>query len=123
MLKAGLNFTADAVVNANNTAAAMGSGDMEVFATPSMVALMENAAMNAVAGVLADESATVGTLINVSHVKASPLGAVVKAYAELVEVDGRKLTFKVSASDDRGLIGEGEHVRYIVDRAKFLSKL
>lgn len=106
-----------------NTAAAMGSGDMDVFATPAMVALMENAAMKAVAPGLSPESATVGSLISVSHVKPSPLGAVIRATAELTEIEGRKLTFRVSAEDERGTIGEGTHIRYIVDREKFLSKI
>lgn len=123
MLVTGMKYTSEAVVVEANTAAEMGSGDMQVFATPAMVALMENAAMNAVAYALASESATVGSLINVSHIKPSPLGMVVKATAELVEIDGRKLTFKVMAEDDGGMIGEGTHVRYVVDKAKFLSKL
>ena len=123
MLKEGLNYTAEAVVVDNNTASAMGSGDLEVFATPAMVALMENAAMLAVASALSPESATVGALINVSHVKPSPMGAVIMATAELTGIDERKLTFKVSARDENGMIGEGTHIRYIVDRQKFMSKL
>lgn len=123
MLKTGLSFTAEAVVEKSNTAAVMGSGDMEVFATPAMVALMENAAMNAVAVALPVGSATVGTEVNVAHMKASPLGAAIKATAELTAIDGRKLTFRVEAADGSGAIGEGSHTRYIVDREKFLAKL
>lgn len=113
----------ETVVGVANTAQSMGSGDMEVFATPAMVALMENAAMSAVAAGLPEGSGTVGAMISVTHLKPSPLGTKIKAEAELTEVDGRKLTFRVSAEDGTGVIGEGTHVRYIVDRAKFLSKM
>ena len=88
-----------------------------------MVALMENAAMQAVAAALPEGSATVGTQMNTSHIKASPLGATITASAVLTEVEGRKLTFAVKAWDDKGVIGEGEHTRFVVDRERFLSKL
>ena len=123
MLKCGLKYSVAVEVAPQNTALAMGSGDMEVFATPAMVALMENAAMNAVAEFLPDGSATVGTKIDVSHVKASPMGAKITAEAELVAVDGRRLEFKVVAYDEKGMIGEGEHTRFVVDRERFLAKL
>ncbi len=123
MLRTGLSFAAETVVGESNTAAAMGSGDMDVLATPAMVALMENAAMNAVAGELPEGSATVGTAVNVSHIKASPVGTVIKASAELAVIEGRKLTFRVTAADGSGTIGEGTHIRYVVDREKFISKL
>jgi predicted thioesterase len=96
---------------------------MEVFATPALVALMENAAMNAVKPVLPEGSTTVGAMIQTSHLKPSGLNEEVTATAELTEIEGRKLTFKVSASDSKGLVGEGIHIRYIVDRERFLSKL
>ena len=115
MLKCGLKYSVAVEVAPQNTALAMGSGDMEVFATPAMVALMENAAMNAVAEFLPDGSATVGTKIDVSHVKASPMGAKITAEAELVAVDGRRLEFKVVAYDEKGVIGEGNHTRFVVD--------
>lgn len=115
--------TACVVVSTANVAAAMGSGDLDVFATPAMVALMENAAMKAVASALPEGSTTVGALMNTSHVKPSALGDTVTATAVLTEVEGRKLTFEVRAEDSQGLIGEGTHVRYIVDRERFLSKL
>ncbi len=118
-----MSFAAETVVGESNTAAAMGSGDMDVLATPAMVALMENAAMNAVAGELPEGSATVGTAVNVSHIKASPVGTVIKASAELAVIEGRKLTFRVTAADGSGTIGEGTHIRYVVDREKFISKL
>ena len=122
-MEVGLKFESTVVVSPSNTAATLGSGDMDVFATPAMVALMENAAMLAVAAHLPEGSATVGTQMNTSHIKASPLGATITASAELTEVEGRKLTFAVKAWDEKGTIGEGVHTRFVVDRERFLSKL
>ncbi|MBR5138994.1 MAG: thioesterase family protein [Alistipes sp.] len=123
MLEIGLTFESTTTVSASNTAATLGSGDMDVFATPAMVALMENAAMKAVAAALPEGSATVGTQMNTSHIKASALGATITASATLTQVEGRKLTFAVKAWDEQGTIGEGEHTRFVVDRERFLSKL
>ena len=123
MLEKGLSARSAATVAAGNTAAAMGSGDLAVFATPAMVALMENAAMTAVAGELPEGATTVGSEMNVTHIKPSGLGAEITATAVLAEVEGRKLTFNVGARDAEGLIGEGIHVRYIVDREKFMAKV
>lgn len=111
------------IVTAHNTAIAMGSGDLSVLATPAMIALMENAAMQMAAALCEQGQTTVGTLINVQHTRATPVGAEVKAVAELISQEGRKLTFKVSARDEKGEIGHGEHQRFIVDREKFMSKL
>ncbi|MBR5492668.1 MAG: thioesterase family protein [Alistipes sp.] len=122
-MEVGLKYESTVVVSQSNTAATLGSGDMDVFATPAMVALMENAAMLAVAAHLPEVSATVGTQMNTSHIKASPLGATITASAELTEVEGRKLTFTVKAWDEKGTIGEGVHTRFVVDRERFLSKL
>ncbi len=122
-LEKGLSAQSTTIVNKNNTALAMGSGDMEVFATPSMIALMENAAMKAVAEALPEGSTTVGIEMNASHIKASGLGAEITASAVVTEVDGRKITLNVGARDGEGLIGEGVHTRFVVDRAKFLSKV
>lgn len=118
-----MRYESVATVGDGNTAVGMGSGDLPVFATPAMAALMENAAMMAVAGHLPAGSTTVGTEIGVSHVKASPVGARITASAELVEVDGRRLVFAVRAWDERGTIGEGSHTRFVVDRDRFMSKL
>lgn len=123
MLEVGLKYTSSVVVEKSNCASAVGSGGLDVFATPSMVALMENAAMNAVAPYLPEGSTTVGSQINVVHSKPSGVGAVVTATAELVAVEGRRLQFKVVAEDGTGVIGDGTHVRYIVDIERFLSKL
>ena len=123
MLEVGLKYQSRVVVSEHNTTLKLGSGDMEVFATPAMIALMENAAMNAVASHLDVGATTVGTMMKSSHIKASALGANIVAEAELVAIDGRRLCFAVKAWDDRGVIGEGEHERFIVDRERFLSKL
>lgn len=123
MIEIGLIHTSRTTVSASNTAATLGSGDMDVFATPAMVALMENAAMLCVAPHLPEGSTTVGSRMDTTHVKPSALGATVEATAELTEMDGRKLTFHVSAREGDKLIGEGTHVRYVVDRERFLSKL
>ena len=101
----------------------MGSGDLEVFATPAMVALTENAALRAVAAALPEGATTVGAEMNVTHLKPSGLGAEITATAILAEAEGRKLTFNVGARDAEGMIGEGVHVRFVVDRAKFMSKV
>lgn len=122
-METGLTFTSTVVVSKENIAATMGSGDLEVFATPAMVALMENAAMRAVAGELPEGSTTVGALMNTTHIKPSALGDTVEATAVLKEVEGRKLTFEVKAKDSKGVIGEGTHVRYIVDKERFMAKL
>ena len=123
MLEKGLSARSETVVAAGNTAAAMGSGDLGVFATPAMVALMENAAMTAVAAELPEGSTTVGAEMNVTHIKPSGLGAEITATAVLTAVEGRKLTFNVGARDAEGMIGEGVHIRYVVDCAKFMAKL
>lgn len=123
MIKEGLEYVSKTVVADGNTARALGSGDMDVFATPAMVALMENAAMNAVAAVLPEGATTVGSEINTTHVKPSPLGAEVSARAVLVAVEGRKLTFEVEAADNSGMIGKGTHVRFVVDKERFMAKL
>ncbi|MBQ8494023.1 MAG: thioesterase family protein [Alistipes sp.] len=123
MLEKGLKHQSVMRVTDGNTAEFIGSGDMAVLATPAMVALMENAAMLAVALHLDEGDTTVGSMITTSHLKPSKIGATISAIAELTEVDGRKLTFKIEAYDGDVLIGSGEHVRFIVNREKFLSKL
>ena len=123
IMEIGLTFTSTTVVDNTNTAVALGSGDMEVFATPAMVALMENAAMNAVAPHLEAGQTTVGTEISTTHIKASALGATITATATLTAIEGRKLTFAVTAHDGDNIIGEGTHTRFIVDRERFLTKV
>ena len=123
MLEKGLTATSRTVVCEENTARTMGSGDLPVFATPAMVALMEHAAMTAVAAALPEGSTTGGSEMNCSHIKPSKLGATISATAVLTAVEGRKLTFTVGACDEQGIIGEGVHVRFVVDRARFMEKL
>lgn len=123
MLKEGLTYESKTTVNEDNLACTLGSGDMKVFATPAMVALMENASMKAVADYLPEGSSTVGIAMNTTHTKPSGLGQTIHATATLIEIDRRKLTFRVVAKDEEGNIGEGTHIRFIVDREKFLSKV
>lgn len=122
-MEIGLTYTSTLVVSKDHVAAVMGSGDLHVFATPAMVALMENAAMLAVADYLPEGSTTVGAMMNTSHVKPSPVDESIRATAVLTEIEGRKLTFSIKAEDSKGIIGEAVHVRYVVDREKFMSKL
>lgn len=122
MLEAGIKGTGSVEVVRENTAAAVGSGMLEVFATPMMIALMEKTACESVAPYLEKGSGTVGTELNVKHVAATPIGMQVTCETELVEVDGRRLVFHVKASDEAGLIGEGTHERFIINNEKFQSK-
>lgn len=122
-MEKGLTYTSTTQVTPENTALTMGSGDLPVFATPAMVALMENAAMNAVKDQLEEGNSTVGASIQIVHTKPSGIGETVAVTAILEEVEGRKLSFSVTASDSKGKIGEGTHIRYIVDRERFMSKL
>jgi len=122
-IKPGKPATAHTVVNDSNTAKAAGSGDLEVFATPMMIALMEQAACNCLADGLEQGQASVGTQINVSHTAASPMGADITAVAVIDKVFGRRIEFKVTASEGDKEIGSGTHTRMIIDREKFLSRL
>jgi predicted thioesterase len=119
----GLSGEASIVVAPEVTAHHMGSGTVSVFATPQMVLLMERAAVAALAPRLAPGQQSVGTLVNVRHLAATPLGATVTARAELTAVDGRRLTFHVSAHDGTELIGEGTHERALIDLARFEAKV
>jgi predicted thioesterase len=101
----------------------MGSGDLPVFATPAMMALMENAAMMAVANDLPEGCTTVGGHIESSHLRPSKIGEKVSAVAEVTKVDGKKIEFKVAAYSGETLLGEGTHLRFVVDKEKFISKL
>lgn len=123
MLQEGLTHTSQLTVTDAVTAIAMGSGDMPVLATPAMMALMENAAMLAVAPHLPEGCSTVGGHIAASHVKPSKLGEVVTATATVTRVDGKKIEFKVEARCGDVLLGEGSHLRFIVDKEKFMSRL
>ena len=123
-LTTGLSHSSQFTVTEQLTAQAMGSGDMPVLATPAMIALMENAAMTAVAPTLPDGDTTVGTMMDCTHDRASAIGTVITATATLTAVNGRALTFSVEAQDDAGnIIGKGTHTRFIVTRERFLAKL
>ena len=119
----GLEYTATEVVTKENTASKYGSGLVDVFATPAMVGLMENACMNAVLPSLPEGFNTVGIEICVKHTKATPMGMKVFSKATLTEVDGKRLVFEVVAWDDEGEIGRGTHTRFIIDTKKFMEKL
>lgn len=122
-MKEGLTYTSTITVTEDKTAAVIGSGDMPVLATPAMMALMENAAMMAVAPALDEGMTTVGGHIESSHLRPSKVGAEVSATATLTKVDGKKLYFDVKATMGDTVIGEGTHLRFIVEMEKFLSRL
>jgi fluoroacetyl-CoA thioesterase len=111
------------VASAQHSAESWGSGAVPVFATPSLVGLMESAAMDALRQSLAEGDTTVGTRIEVEHLAATPLGDTVRAEARLVSVDGRRLVFEIDAHDSVRPIGRGRHERVIVSRTRFLEKL
>jgi len=121
-LETGLTGEATTTVVHENTAAHVGAGGVEVFATPMMIALMENAAWRAVADHLEPGYVTVGTVVNVRHLAATPLGQQVRATAKLIEIDGRRLVFQVEAHDEQRQIGEGRHERFIVNLEHFLKQ-
>lgn len=118
-LKPGLTGAAEIVVGTRDTAPHVGSGKIRVLATPVMVSLMEEAALNAVEGLLPDGHQTVGTRLDITHTAATPVRMHVTARAVLTGVDGRRLTFHVSAKDDQEAIGEGVHERIVVNVARF----
>lgn len=123
MIEIGQKHTSELTVSEAVTAMAVGSGDMPVLATPMMMALMENAAMLAVRDGLPEGCTTVGGHLESSHLRPSKIGDVVRATAEVTKVDGKKIEFKVSAHSGDSLLGEGTHLRFVVDREKFISKL
>ncbi len=123
MLGTGIKGHLTETVSESLTASHIGSGTVRVLATPMMIALMEKCCRTAVKPYLEDSQETVGTHVNVSHVSATPVGMQVNIECELIEIDRRRLTFKVSAQDERGLIGEGLHERFIIDVEKFSSKV
>ena len=118
----GMKGRAEAEVNDQNTAMRAGSGTLPVFATPWMCALMEKASWTAVAPALAQGESTVGTKLNISHLSATPVGLKVWAESEVTAVDGKRIELKVAAYDEKGLIGEGTHERFIVTDQRFLDK-
>ncbi|MBO4401589.1 MAG: thioesterase family protein [Selenomonadaceae bacterium] len=121
-LSVGLKNSVAQAVTANDTALAVGSGSLNVLATPKMLALMEKAAADLAEANLPAEWTSVGISLNVEHIAPTPVGMQVRAEAELVEFDGRKIIFSVAAYDECGEIGRGRHERFIVNREKFQAK-
>lgn len=122
MLEIGLKGYQEVQAAETNSAKTMGSGSLDVFATPAMIALMEETAWKSVQPYLEEGQGSVGIQLNVDHLAATPLGMKVRCESEVTAVEGRKLTFKVAAYDEAGLIGEGTHQRFIVDNEKFQGK-
>jgi predicted thioesterase len=120
---AGLRGTATLKVLPEHTAQAFGSGSVPVFSTPRLVALMEEAAVNALAGRLEAGRTSVGRRIDISHLAATPVGQAVRAEAEIVSIDGRRIRFSVAAWDEAAKIGEGVHDRIVVDEQRFLDRI
>ena len=121
MLK-GLRHSETLVVEHKDTAAVYGSGALEVFATPAMIALMEKTCLESVSDKVGGNT-TVGIAVNIKHLKASPVGALIRCDAKLVEIDRKRLVFEVQCFENDVLIGEGIHERFVVDSEKFMGKL
>lgn len=124
MIEAGkTTFTQEITVEHKDTAAVYGSGKLEVFATPAMVALMENTAIRSLEGLLEPDTETVGIEINTQHIKATAVGQKVTCKATVIEVDGRRIRFEIDAWDEKGQIGHAIHDRFVINPVKFMSKL
>lgn len=121
-IQPGLMGQVEAIVKTEDTALHLGSGTVAVLATPHMIRLMETAAVQTVDPLLPDGYSTVGVRVDVSHLAATPVGMRVKATARLIAVDGRKLTFEVTASDEREVVGRGSHQRMIIAVASFQQR-
>ena len=122
MLETGIKGTRTVTVNEDNTAKAMGSGTLDVFATPALIALMEETCWRSVANELEEGCGTVGTLLEIKHTAPTPVGMKVTCESTLTEVDGRRLVFEVIARDAKGVVGEGKHERFIIQNGKFQMK-
>lgn len=121
-MEIGIKHTVTEVVTSDKTAEKVGSGLLPVYATPSMIALMEKCASECVAPYIEEGKSSVGTMLNVKHLAASPLGIKVTCTATLTEIDGRRLVFSLEVSDEKGLIGEGTHERFVIDVDRFMAK-
>lgn len=122
MLKAGIKGRQEVMVTEDNSASALGSGLLEVFATPAMAALIEKTAWMSVDPYMNDGEGTVGTVLNIKHMAATPVGMTVWCESELIEVDKRRLLFRVEVFDAAGKVGEGEHERFVINNEKFMAK-
>ena len=122
MIETSKKYIFETVVREEDTAKAFGSGELEVLATPRMIALMEEASYKCVSADIEKGSSTVGTYLDVKHLAATPVGMKVRVESEITEVDGRKIVYSVRAYDEAGIIGEGKHERFIVFSEKFVAK-
>lgn len=122
MIEIGAEYKLEIKVEPSHTAKAVGSGELEVLATPKMCALMEECAYKCIAPHLDEGASSVGTMLNISHVSATPVGMTVTVLATVTGAEGRKISFDLKAYDEAGLIGEGTHERFIVFSEKFVSK-
>jgi len=122
-IQIGKTAVAATIVDKSNTALAVGSGNLEVFGTPMMIALMEKAACEALGSFLDENQTSVGISVNIEHTSASLIGAKVSATATITATSGRKVSFNLVASDDNGTIGKGAHERFVVDSKRFMDKL
>ncbi|MBQ4641287.1 MAG: thioesterase family protein [Oscillospiraceae bacterium] len=118
----GMKAEVSTLVEREDTAYEVGSGSLLVYATPCMVALMEDAACEAIASALPEDKTSVGTALNIAHLAATPVGLEVRAEATVTEVEGNMITFRVTAYDESGKIGEGIHKRAVINTQRFLDK-
>lgn len=122
MIETGIKGRQETIVTEENSAKAVGSGTLLVFATPAMIALIEETAWKSVASFLEEGEGTVGTKLDVAHISATPVGMKVWCETELTEVDRRRLVFTVAVYDEKGKIGEGTHERFVISNEKFMEK-
>lgn len=122
-IKTGLKGEQEITVTPEQSASVVGSGLLDVFATPAMIALMENTASSTIQPYLSDKENSVGSEVKIQHIKPTPIGMKVRCECEVIDVSGRKITFQVNAFDEEGEIGKGQHSRFIVDTERFMEKL
>ena len=123
MITLGTSLTQEKLIRHNDSAAALGSGTLEVLATPAMIAFMENTAYKCIQNMLEEDTTTVGVEINAKHIKASRIGDAISCKATVVEVEGKRIRFEIEAHDSTALIGTATHDRFIVNEEKFMNKI
>ena len=121
-MEIGIKHTVKETVTAEKTASVVGSGLLPVYATPAMIALMEKCAAECVSPYMEEGKSSVGTMLNIKHLAASPIGIEITCTATLTEIDGRRLVFSLEAADEKGPIGEGTHERFVIDIDRFMTK-
>ncbi len=122
-LKVGIKLTATKTVSENETAANIGSGTLQVFGTPYLIAFMEKTSLDILAPYLDEGESSVGTLVNIKHLKANKVGDEVSCESIITNIDGKRISFNVKAMHGEAIIGEGSHERFIISVEKFLAKL